>query len=85
MRIVGAEAIHRLLDFPSLIAALREMFRDGAEVPPRHHHAINPPGNPPGPGGSPGTLLLMPAWRTGEALGVKIVTVFPDNARRALP
>ena len=43
MRIVAAEAIHRLLDFPSLIAALREMFRDGAEVPPRHHHAIDPP------------------------------------------
>ena len=32
-----------------------------------------------------GTLLLMPAWRSGEALGVKIVTVFPDNAGRALP
>ena len=40
MLIIDAEAIHRLLDFPSLIAALRDMFRDGAEVPPRHHHAI---------------------------------------------
>ncbi len=48
MRIVDAEAIHRLLDFPSLIAALREMFRDGAEVPPRHHHAIDPPRRSPG-------------------------------------
>ena len=86
MRIVDAEAIHRLLDFPSLIAALREMFRDGAEVPPRHHHAIDPPAtDPPGPDGSPGTLLLMPAWRIGQALGVKIVTVFPDNGRRGLP
>jgi alanine dehydrogenase len=78
---IGAETIHNLLDFPSLIAALREMFRDGAEVPPRHHHAIDPPG----PGERPGTLLLMPAWREGEVLGVKIVTVFPDNARRSLP
>ena len=83
MRIVDAEAIHRLLDFPSLIAALREMFHDGAEVPPRHHHAIDPLA--PGPDGSPGTLLLMPAWRTGEALGVKIVTVFPDNAGARFP
>src|SRR5689334_22156343 len=61
------------------------MFRDGAEVPPRHHHAIDPPADPPRPDSSPGTLLLMPAWRSGEALGVKIVTVFPDNGRRTLP
>jgi ornithine cyclodeaminase len=78
---VDAEAIHLLLDFPSLIDALRAMFRDGVAVPPRHHHAIEPSA----PDGRPGTLLLMPAWRAGEALGVKIVTVFPDNARRSLP
>ena len=81
MLVVDAEAIHRLLDFPSLIEALREMFRDGVEVPPRHHHAIASPA----PDERPGTLLLMPAWREGDALGVKIVTVFPDNAKRALP
>src|SRR5258708_1322226 len=34
---------------------------------------------------SPGPLLLMPAWQAGGALGIKIVTVFPDNARRSLP
>ncbi len=79
--VVDAEAIHRLLDYPNLIDALRAMFRGGVEVPPRHHHAIEPPA----PEGSPGTLLLMPAWRVGEALGVKIVTVFPDNTRRSLP
>ena len=81
MLVVGAETINDLLDFPSLIEALRAMFRDGAEAPPRHHHAIAPAA----PEGSAGTLLLMPAWRPGEALGVKIVTVFPDNARRSLP
>src|SRR5918998_4629817 len=57
------------------------MFGDVVDVPPRHHHAIDPPT----PDERPGTLLLMPAWRVGEALGVKIVTVFPDNARRSLP
>lgn len=81
MLAVTAEDIHRLLDFPSLIGALRDMFRDGVEAPPRHHHAIGPSA----PDERPGTLLLMPAWREGDALGVKIVTVFPDNARRALP
>ncbi|MGD9616935.1 MAG: ornithine cyclodeaminase family protein [Alphaproteobacteria bacterium] len=81
MLIVDAESVHRLLDFPSLIEALREMFRDGAEAPARHHHAIEPAA----PDCSPGTLLLMPAWRVGDALGVKIVTVFPDNSGRSLP
>ncbi len=30
-------------------------------------------------------LLVMPAWNTGGSLGIKIVTVFPDNALRSLP
>lgn len=81
MQVIGADEIHRLLDFPSLIEALRAMFRSGCDVPPRHHHTIAT-----GEGGTaPGTLLLMPAWQQGRALGIKIVTVFPDNARRALP
>src|SRR5215470_5284903 len=79
MRVIGADEIHRLLDYPGLIAALREMFRAGCEVPPRHHHTVAVPG------GAPGTLLLMPAWQSGSSLGVKIVTVFPDNAKRSLP
>lgn len=81
MRTIGADDIHRLLDFPRLIEALRAMFRDGCETPLRHHHRIAPAA----PGGAPGTLLLMPAWQAGRSLGVKIVTVFPDNPRCALP
>ncbi|EJN09269.1 putative ornithine cyclodeaminase, mu-crystallin, partial [Bradyrhizobium sp. YR681] len=34
--------------------------------------------------GVPASLLTMPAWIRGEALGVKIVTVFPHNADRGL-
>lgn len=81
MQIVSGDAIHRLLDFPSLIEALQAMFRDGCEVPPRHHHSIAPAV----PGGNPSTLLLMPAWQAGRSLGIKIVTVYPDNAGRSLP
>ncbi|HEV8680752.1 MAG TPA: ornithine cyclodeaminase family protein, partial [Stellaceae bacterium] len=73
--------IHRLLDFPSLIDALRAMFRDGCDVPQRHHHMVASADV----ASAPGTLLLMPAWQAGRALGVKIVTVFPGNAQRALP
>lgn len=74
MRIVAAAEIHQALDFGSLVEALREMFRQGCETPVRHHHGV--------PGG---TLLLMPAWQRQGPIGVKIVTVFPDNSRRSLP
>jgi ornithine cyclodeaminase len=87
MRVIGGDEIHLLLDFPSLINALRAMFQAGCEVPLRHHHRIALSAAE----GAPGTLLLMPAWQAGRSLGIKIVTVFPDNARlsdevgRALP
>ena len=73
MRILGYSEVVSALDFPALVEALRQMFRVGAEVPLRHHHAI------PMPGGSDATLLLMPAWQAGRYIGVKVVTVFPDN------
>lgn len=55
------------------------MFRSGCELPTRHHHTVTVPG------GSDGTLLLMPAWQTGRNLGIKVVTIFPDNGARSLP
>ncbi len=79
MRILGPSEVVSALDFPPLIEALRQMFRAEAEMPVRHHHSI------PVPGGAGGTLLLMPAWQAGRHIGVKMVTVFPDNARAALP
>ncbi|HEX3536354.1 MAG TPA: ornithine cyclodeaminase family protein [Stellaceae bacterium] len=79
MRIVSATEIHGLLDYPGLVEALRTMFRNGCEVPPRHHHPVAVPD------AAAGTLLLMPAWQPGRHLGVKIVTVFPDNAAASLP
>ena len=86
MRIVDAEAIDRLLDFPSLIAALREMFRDGgrgAAAPSSCDRSARD--RSAGAGRQSRHLAAMPAWRIGQALGVKIVTVFPDNGRRGLP
>ncbi|MBL8665372.1 MAG: hypothetical protein JNM29_21235, partial [Candidatus Odyssella sp.] len=79
MRIVTADEVHANLDFPALIGALAEMFAAGCEVPLRHHHAVAVPGAP------DATLLLMPAWQPGAALGIKIVSVFPGNAAKSLP
>lgn len=81
MRVVSAAEIDRSLAFPALIDALADAFRGDFVVPVRHHHEIER-------GGSAGTLLLMPAWTGAENagfLGVKIVSVFPENSARGLP
>ncbi len=68
-----------ILDFPSLINAVRDGFTSSIEVPTRHHHTIGVEDSP------DATLLLMPAWKSGDVLGVKLVTVYPSNAVHGLP
>ncbi len=79
MRVVDAGETERALPFATLIPALREMFVGGCVVPPRHHHRIELDAEP------NATLLLMPAWKPHDALGVKIVNVFPGNTKTGLP
>jgi ornithine cyclodeaminase len=79
MRILSAADVEAALDWDSLIERLRQAFRRGAEVPVRHHHEIANPGGP------DGTLLLMPAWQSGRHIGVKVVTIFPENGEQGLP
>ena len=70
----SADQVHAALDYRALIEELRQAFAKGASVPLRHAHKVSEYEN--------ARLLLMPAWREGEALGVKIVTAFPGNAAR---
>ncbi|MFZ4805938.1 MAG: ornithine cyclodeaminase family protein [Hyphomicrobiaceae bacterium] len=87
MRFVDAEAIGRLLAYPDLVDILAARFSEGAHAPPRHHHTVRLEGRP------DATLLLMPAWTAdpgnaavaGRYLGIKSVTVFPDNNTRGKP
>lgn len=79
MQIIDAATVVTRLQPEALAAALERMFRDGCTTPMRHHHTV------PVPGENDGTLLLMPAWRAGAYLGIKIVTVFPGNSRRQQP
>ena len=79
MRIIGASEVEAALDYPVLAERLRQTFRSGCTVPLRHHHTI------PNDGGSEATLLIMPAWQSGRHIGVKMVTVYPDNAKASLP
>lgn len=84
MRILSAAEVDAALDDLALIDRLDALFRAGCEMPPRHHHTVPEPA---GPGSADATLLLMPAWTRGAAshLGIKLVTVFPDNGKRGLP
>jgi alanine dehydrogenase len=84
LRILSAAEVDAALDDLVLIDRLDGLFRAGCEMPTRHHHSIK---SPLGPGSADALLLLMPAWTRGPSgrIGVKVVTVFPDNGKRALP
>ncbi|HEX4970024.1 MAG TPA: ornithine cyclodeaminase family protein [Steroidobacteraceae bacterium] len=66
--------LHELASVETLIEPVRLAFLAGATTPQRIHYDI---GN--------ATLLLMPSWRAGDLLGIKIATVFPDNAAQGVP
>lgn len=74
-----ASSVARLLPYDALIESLEAAFRSDAVVPDRTHHQVEVPGS------ADATLLLMPAWRPGGALGIKIATIFPDNIKKNLP
>lgn len=78
MRLLTADDVARALEPRALVEALREGFAAGATVPLRHHHPL------PDAAAARGMLLLMPAWREGAYMGVKIVSVFADNPKRDL-
>ena len=87
MRFIDAAAVEKALAYPQLVNVLEEAFRTGAIAPPRHHHTVKLEGRP------DATLLLMPAWTSsapgaetaGRYIGIKQVTVFPDNSRLSKP
>jgi alanine dehydrogenase len=57
----------------ALIDALGRAFRQRTEVPPRQRYATS------AQGADEASLLIMPAW-TDAVLGVKLVTVCPQNS-----
>jgi alanine dehydrogenase len=79
MLVLNEAETRAALPWGDLIEALRTMFRDGCEMPVRHHHDVEVPGE------DAATLLLMPAWQPGSYIGVKMVSVFPGNSSRNLP
>lgn len=79
MRLITADDLNRVLDYPSLIDRLDDFFRAGRTRQEHVHYPVEVPGRP------EATLILMPCWEGGGFMGVKIVSVFPDNGARSLP
>lgn len=59
------------LPYPTLIDALRATFSQAIHAPLRHTHRLSEEG--------PTSLLIMPVWQEAQELGIKIVTVAPNN------
>ncbi len=87
MLTISAEQIQSALTFPSLIEELRSAFKSSVITPLRSHHTLERKN------ASDATLLVMPAWddfaKTTDPenafIGLKTVTIFPDNAQKSLP
>lgn len=62
----------------ALIDRLESAFAADCATPVRQRYDL-------GGTGTGKSLLLMPGWRANGAVGVKLVTVFADNAIRSLP
>ena len=73
MKLYGRNSVASSLQYGILIEALRKAFSSKISVPERVQHTIK------NKNGSDATLLLMPAWKIGEHIGIKIVSVFPEN------
>jgi len=77
MIVIDAETVHRLLDYPGLIDALRAAH-EGAE-PLVERTLMQAPDHSVHAGES---FLVLPAWAPGRAMGVKMASVIPRNAER---
>ena len=79
MIVVGEKETGHLLEFGALVEAIRDAFKGGIESPAKHQHYVEVPGEP------EGKIMMMPAWRSGDYICVKLVNMFPGNAERGIP
>lgn len=71
-------AVEAALEPRELVEALREGFRSGCEMPPRHRHTWGRSNEP------DATFVLMPAWQNDGVMGVKLTSIVPGNSARGL-
>ena len=78
MRIINAESVAKCLPYGELIEKLRVAFTQDTFAPERTNHTIKNTQD------SASSLLLMPAWKHEGSIGIKIVSVFPENTANNL-
>lgn len=71
-----AQAVAAALPYPSLVAALAQGLQSPIEMPARSVLA---------PNHDDSCVLLMPAWKSRQLMGVKLVSVWPGNNAVGLP
>ena len=78
--IIDADEVARLAPYTDLVSAFEAGHRQPIAACERIVY---------GPEGDTRRFMALPAWQTGGesggAIGIKLVTVFPDNPRRGLP
>lgn len=77
MRLVYAEQVHDLLDYPYLIAALRRAHE--GDHPFSDHMVAE------APDGSGNQFVSLLGWKQGGSIAAKLVGVFPGNLKLAPP
>lgn len=80
LKFIDAETVRQATPMVDLVDAIDSAFRSPPEAPERHHHSMIV-----GDGEPDATLLLMPAWRSGEYVGIKVAMVFPGANAVGLP
>jgi alanine dehydrogenase len=75
---LDARRVHQLGDYPGLVAALKQMNREGVDGLDRLLMSEKQAN------GTQNDWLLLPAWSYGRHFGIKLVSVFPENPERGL-
>jgi alanine dehydrogenase len=65
-----SKAVEKALPYPLLVDALAQGLQQAIEAPPRSHLTPNHDAS---------CVLIMPAWRPHQLMGVKLVSVWPGN------
>lgn len=75
MQFFDQAAVAQALPYPTLVDALASGLQQAIESPTRSHFEPNHDAS---------TVLIMPAWKAQQMMGVKLVSIWPGNSAKGL-